>query len=133
MIKLITISIALAAAAGCGGTVMTCPRVETPVLLGPVDRIGGTPSAVPSTDRTLIANAEFSFQMAHGAGGMYTSATRTARSAGAAPVWEARLHRDQDIRVASARTSGFVWDAFGMFWMDNEVRLEMAVTKAGAK
>ena len=45
----------------------------------------------------------------------------------------AHLERDEDVRVTSARASGFVWDALGAFWMNNEVNLDMTVTKAGAR
>lgn len=133
MRKLIGIVVSAAFAVGCGGTVMTCPRVQTPVLLGPVERIGDAPRATHARGRKLEAHAEVSLQIAHGAGGTYASGSRSPRWAGSAPVWMARLHRDRDVHVTSARAGGFVWDAAGFFWMDNEVNLDMTVTKAGGK
>lgn len=134
--KLLTMTLALTATAGCAGTVMTCPRLETPVLLGPIDQIGGAPQtarAELASDGNLRAEAERSFQITHAAGGTYTRAVITPRFAGSAPIWKAEVHADSDVHVRSARASGFVWDALGMFWMDNEVHLDMTVAKVGAK
>lgn len=127
------IGICLAFGAGCGGTVMTCPRTEAPVLLGPVDRIGGEARPVVAGNRTLRANNQMSFMITHAAGGTYTSARKTPRYAGAAPIWTAHLDPSSDVHVTSARASGFVWDALGAFWMNNEVNVDMTVTKAGGK
>jgi len=133
MHKLI-IGICLAFGAGCGGTVMTCPRTETPVLLGPVDRIGGEARPLVATnDRKLEAHAQMMLEVTQVAGGTYITATKTSRSVGATPIWKAHLERDEDVHVTSARASGFVWDALGVFWMDNQVNLDMTVTKAGGR
>jgi len=112
---------------------MTCPRTETPVLLGPVDRIGGEARPRVASDRKLEAHAQTMLEVTQMAGGTYVTATKTSRSVGAVPIWKAHLERDEDVHVTSARASGFVWDAFGVFWMDNQVNVDMTVTKAGGR
>lgn len=131
MPKLIAIAAAGATLLACGGTVMTCPRVETPVLLGPVDRIGGAPHPAPEDGPVLLVTAEhkvFSERVWQTPSSywLYTYTHRTLPWVGSTAIWSADLADADDVRVTAVRAR-FDWNGMGM--TDNRIDTTMVVAK----
>jgi hypothetical protein len=110
-----------APALGFSGAVVSCPRVATPVLLGPVDRVGGhrsTPSAAPTIDNESsdFVFVSVAYARAHG-----NRATDIQARNSNAVLQATQGKPTSDVRLTSLRASGNGLFVLGMYWSENSI------------
>ena len=113
--------LSLAASAGCGGAVMAAPRTAAPVLLGPVDRVGGH-RAPPDGANAPIVGATTGDGFALLNFGPYVYVERY--DTGTVPATNALLdateaRADRDVHVTSLKSGGWGVVLGGVSWQDS--------------
>jgi hypothetical protein len=116
----------------CGGSVMTAQRTAAPVLLGPVDRVGGHQSGTKRPD-----DAQFKTETEAGfylhAYTPYVTASRydTGSGPAAMSIATATFGKDDcDVHVLSLTSGGWVMNAVGTTWWHDESQLRGAVRRS---
>jgi len=110
-----------AGSTACGGAVMTAPKTAAPVLLGPVDRVGGHRAGPDAADApTVGASTGDGFAILDAGPYIYMQRYNT----GSLPATNALLdateaRADRDVHVTSLKSGGWGFVAGGVAWQDN--------------
>ncbi len=129
---LVLLSALSLATTACGGSVMTAQRTASPVLLGPVDRVGGhRASPQRSGEATLKTSTEAGVYM-H-AYGTYFMASHF--DSGSTPATLSLLDAtsgkdDCDVHVSNLTAGGWVLNSFSTTWWQDESELRAWVRRS---
>lgn len=112
--RLLFIPFALSLVA-CGGATMGAPKIANPVLLGPVDRVGGHRTELSRDGHFVAATTQTSLMIA----GYTGSRVATGQLPVTVAVLDAtEAHDDEDVRIEKLEATGFAMIFCGLWYSD---------------